>query len=84
MSTFVASQVGSALNILSQNVAYKLHAIRGGVDTVLATVTFAANATGQAVASFSYTTAQYDLIYMTATPSGLLTAGVTAIQGGAS
>lgn len=82
-SVFVASHTGNALN-LSQSVAHKLRYIRSGVDTVLATVTLAANATTQGSAAFSYTAQQYDVVYMSVTPSGLLTVGVTVIYGGAS
>lgn len=84
LSVFVASHVGGGLNIGGQTVAHKLRVIRTGVDTVLATVTLAANATTQGSASFSYTTQQFDLLYMSATPSGLLTVGVTTIEGGVS
>lgn len=82
LSLFVASHTGSGLNILSQTIAHKLWVLRGGVATLLATVTLAANSATltQGQAAFSYTTAEYDLLYVTVTPSGLLTAGVTGIQ----
>lgn len=83
LTTFYASHGGSLLNIGGQNIAHKLNVTRSGVTTVLATVNLAASTTTSGTASFSYTTASGDLIFMTVTPSALLTASITNIQGSA-
>lgn len=83
-SKLVAYHVAGALNVGSQNVVYKLHAIRAGVDTVLATVTIAANVTASASATFAYTTALGDILYVSAQPSAVLTVTVTSSLAGVS
>lgn len=83
---FVVEHTGNVLNIGGQTAAHKLMLNRGGSISTLATVTLATNtaSTVQGQATFSYTSAEYDVIYSTVTPSGLLTAGLSTLLTSAS
>lgn len=78
---FVAEHVGATLNIGGQTAAHKLMLNRGGTISTLATVTLTTNTATvvQGQATFSYTSQEYDILYSTVTPSGLLTAGLSAL-----
>lgn len=72
---------GGGLNIGSQNVAHQIRYVRGGTDTLIGTVTIAANTSATSTASVSYTSQVDDIVYMSAVPSALLTVSVTNIEG---
>lgn len=78
---FVAEHVGATLNIGGQTAAHKLMLNRGGAISTLATITLATNTASvvQGQTTFSYTSQEYDILYSTVTPSGLLTAGLSAL-----
>lgn len=78
---FVVEHTGNVLNIGGQTAAHKLMLNRGGAISTLATITLATNTASvvQGQTTFSYTSQEYDILYSTVTPSGLLTAGLSAL-----
>lgn len=83
-TTWTASHAGSALNVGGQTVAHRLRLIRSGSTSTLATVSINANASTSATTSISggHTAQAGDTLFMEVQPSGLLTAGITAVSGG--